>query len=155
MSNFNMLKSDVQFSVFLANRPGTLCRLVQQLADNKVNIVAISMMDGTDHRVLRLLAEDTALARDTLSKLDLSTSETTVLTSTLPNKPGAIADVIQRLDNERIQVHYAYCTVGSRNGKSLGVFKVSNLNKALQVLSERKPRRKVSATAIRGRGRRT
>ncbi len=157
MSNLNTLRSDVQFSVFLANRPGVLCHLVQQLAEHKVNIVAMSMMDGTEHRVLRLLAEEPALARDTLAGLDLSTTETTVLTSTLPNKPGAIADVIQRLDNEHIQVHYAYCTAGSRNGKSLGVFKVSNLSKALQVLSERKPRRKVSATAIRarGRGRRT
>jgi hypothetical protein len=84
-------------------------------------------------------------------------TETTVLTSTLPNNPGAVADVVQRLDNEHIQVHYAYCTAGSPNGKSLGVFKVSNLNKAVQVLSERRPQRKTSATAIRGlgRGRRT
>lgn len=153
MSNANTLTSDVQFSVFLANRPGVFCHLVQQLAEHKVNIVAMSMMDATEHRVLRMVAEEPVLARDTLATLDLPMTETTVLTSTLPNKPGAIADVVQRLDNEHIQVHYAYCTAGTRNGKSLGVFKVSNLNKAAQVLSERKPRRKISATAIRARGR--
>jgi hypothetical protein len=152
MSNVNTLRSDVQFSVFLANRPGVLSTLVQQLAEHKVNLVAMSMMDASEHRVLRMVAEQPARARDTLAALDLPTTETTVLTSTLPNKPGAVADVVQRLDNEHIQVHYAYCTVGSRNGRSLGIFKVSNLNKAIQVLSERRPRRKLSATAIRARG---
>jgi hypothetical protein len=156
MGNANTLQSDVQFSVFLANRPGVLSHLVQQFAEHKVNLVAMSMMDATEHRVLRMVAEEPALARDTLAALDLPTTETTVLTSILPNKPGAIADVVQRLDDQHIQVHYAYCTAGSRNGRSLGVFKVSNLNKAVQVLSERKPRRKTSVTAIRamGRGRR-
>lgn len=152
MNNPSVLKSDTQFSVFLANKPGVLCHVVQQLSEHKVNIVAMSMMDASEHRVLRMVAEQPALARDALAVLDLSKTETMVLTAELPNKSGAIADVVQRLDDEHIQVHYAYCTSGSRNGKSLGVFKVSNLNKAVQVLSERRPRRKSTATAIRGRG---
>jgi len=152
MSGSSAPKSDTQFSVFLANKPGILCRVVQQLSEHKVSIVAMSMMDASEHRVLRMVAEEPTLARDTLAALDLPKTETTVLTATLSNKPDAIADVVQRLDDEHIQVHYAYCTSGSRNGRSLGVFKVSNLTKAVQVLSERKPRRKTSATAIRGRG---
>jgi hypothetical protein len=152
MSNSSAPKLDTQFSVFLANRPGILCRVVQQLSERKVNIVAMSMMDASEHRVLRMVAKESALTRNTLAALDLPTTETAVLTATLSNKPDAIADVVQRLDNEHIQVHYAYCTSGSRNGRSLGVFKVSNLTKAVQVLSERKPRRKTTATAIRGRG---
>jgi hypothetical protein len=152
MGNPSALKPDTQFSVFLANKPGVLCRLVQQLSEHKVNIVAMSMMDASEHRVLRIVAEEPAMARDILAALELPKTEATVLTAALPNKPGAIADVVQRLDNEHIQVDYAYCTSGSQQGRSLGVFKVSNLNKAIQVLSERKPRRKTTATAIRGRG---
>lgn len=156
MSSTNPLKTETQFSVFLANKPGVLSQLVQELAHNRINIVAISMMDATEHGVLRLVAEDAGATRDTLSALDLPRTETTVLIATLSNKPGALADIVERLDQEHIQVHYAYCTAGARNGKTLGVFKVSSLNKAVQVLSDRKPRRKTSATAIRatGRGRR-
>ena len=87
--------------------------------------------------------------RAALSALDLPKAETTVLTATLPNRPGALADVVERLDQEHVHVNYAYCTTGSPNGRTLGVFKVTNLNKAVQVLSERKPRRKTAATAIR------
>jgi hypothetical protein len=156
MSGASSLKTDTQFSVFLASKPGELCQLVQQLAARKINIIAMSMMDATEHGVLRLVVENPGDTRDTLGVLDLPRAETTVLTATLPNKPGALADVVERLDQEHVQVHYAYCTTGVRNGKSLGIFKVSNLNKAVQVLSERKPRRKTTATTIRknGRGRR-
>jgi hypothetical protein len=113
----------------------------------------MSMMDATEHGVLRLIAEDPTAARDTLAHLDVPKTETKVLTAGLPNRPGALADVVERLDGEHIQVHYAYCTTGSRNGRTLGVFKVSNLNKAMQVLGERRPRRKTTATAISGKGR--
>jgi hypothetical protein len=152
MSSANTLKTDTQFSLFLANKPGVLCRIVQQLAENRINIVAMSMMDSTEHGVLRLVAEDAGYTRDTLGTLNVPRTETTVLTATLPNKPGALADVVERLDDEHVQVQYAYCTTGSRNGKTLGVFKVSNLNKALQVLSDRRPRRKTTATSIRVNG---
>jgi hypothetical protein len=158
MSSASTLKTDTQFSVFLPNKPGELCQLVQQLAARRVNIVAMSLMDATEHGVLRLVAENAHDARETLGAIDLPKSETSVLTATLPNKPGALSDVVERLDQEHVQVHYAYCTTGARNGRSLGVFKVSNLSKAMQVLSERKPRRKTNAVAIRkkdGRGRRT
>ncbi|MFQ5806070.1 MAG: amino acid-binding protein [Phycisphaerae bacterium] len=156
MSSANSLKAVTQFSVFLANKPGELCQVVRRLAASKINIVAMSMMDATEHGVLRLVVEDPSGIRETLGALNLPRTETTVLTATLPNRPGALADVVERLDQEHIQVHYAYCTAGARNGKSLGVFKVSNLNKAIRVLSERKPRRSTAATAIRknGRGRR-
>lgn len=154
MSTTDNLKTDTQFSVFLANKPGVLRQVVQGLARNKINIVAVSMMDATEHGVLRLIAENAQDTRQALASLDLPKTETTVVTATLPNRPGALADVVERLDEAHIHVHYAYCTAGAHGGKTLGVFKVSNLGKAVQVLSERKPRRKQADTAIRANSRR-
>ena len=144
----NAIRSDTQFSVFLVNKPGILARVCQQLADDKVNILALSMMDTTEHGVLRLVVEDPKRARATLSDLDVPTAETQVLVTTMPNHPGALADVVERLSVAHVNVNYAYCTAGAPAGKSLGVFRVSDLNKAVNVLSERKPRRKES-TAVR------
>jgi len=141
MSTTDSPKTDTQFSVFLANKPGVLCQVVRELARNKINILAMSMMDATEHGVLRLVAENGDNARQALGRLDLPMTETTVVTATLPNRPGALADVVERLDAAHIKVHYAYCTIGARHGKALGIFKVSNVAKAVRVLSERKPRR--------------
>jgi hypothetical protein len=100
------------------------------------------MMDSTEHGVLRLVCERPSRVREALSDFDLHHSEQTVLTVTLPNRPGALADVVERLASQHIEVSYAYCTAGAPGGKTIGVFKVSNPQKAIQVLEERKVRRR-------------
>ena len=149
----NAIRNETQFSVFLVNKPGILARVCQRLADDKVNILALSMMDATEHGVLRVVVEDPPKARETLSDLDVPTAETQVLVTTLSNKPGALADVVERLSTAHVNVNYAYCTTGAPGGRSLGVFRVSDLNKAVHVLEERKPRRKETTLAVRANGR--
>ncbi len=148
------VRSDTQFSVFLVNKPGILARVCHHLAESKINILALSMMDSTEHGVLRLVATDASKCREALGSLDLPTTETPVMLATMPNRPGALADVVERLSIGRINVNYAYCTTGSANGKTIGIFRVSDMKKAQKVLSERKPVRK-EATVLRttGRGR--
>ena len=143
------IRSETQFSVFLVNKPGILARVCQRLADDKVNIAALSMMDSTEHGVLRLVVEDPQAARNSLAAMDLPTAETQVLVTVLPNRPGALADVVERLSVGHVNVNYAYCTAGAPAGKSLGVFRVSDLNRAVTVLSERKPRRKAPVMTAR------
>jgi len=82
MSAENGVHTDTQFSIFLINRPGVLSRVVQKLAKDKINIVALSMMDSTEHGVLRLVVEDPAKARACLAELDLPKQETTILAAT-------------------------------------------------------------------------
>jgi hypothetical protein len=146
----NGIKNETQFSVFLVNKPGILARVCQRLAEDRVNILALSMMDSTEHGVLRMIVEDPARARQSLAELDVPTTESQVLTATLPNRPGSLADVVERLSVAHINVNYAYCTTGAPGGKSLGVFRVSDLKKAVNVLQERRPRRKLPPTAVRG-----
>jgi hypothetical protein len=154
MLDHEAVKTETQFSVFLVNKPGVLARVVQSLADQKINIVALSMMDSTEHGVLRLVVSQPQQAREALSNLDVHKTETTVLLAALPNRPGALADMMERLALEHINVHYAYCTTGASGGKTIGVFKVSDQNKAIQVLSERKPRRKTTLSTPRAAPRR-
>jgi len=152
MSSENGLRTDVQFSVFLVNKPGILSRVVQHLADSKINIVALSIMESTEHGVLRLVVEEPDKARQALATLDVHKTETNVLTATLPNRPGALADVVERLARDHINVHYAYCTTGASGGKTLGIFKVSDHNKAMTLLTTRTPRRKRETSAVRRAG---
>lgn len=149
MKHENGLGTGTQFSVFLANKPTVLAQVCQQLADEKINILALSMMDSTEHGVLRLVAAEPKRVRETLAALNVPTAEATVLTMTLPNRPGAMADVVERLSVSHVTVNYAYCTTGVRNGKALGIFCVSDIKKAEKVLGERRPRRKTPAGNLR------
>jgi len=151
-ANDQGIRTETQFSVFLVNKPGMLARVCQRLADDKVNVLAVSMMDSTEHGVLRMVTEDPPRTRASLATLDVPTTETPVLLVSLPNRPGALADVVERLASAHVTVNYAYCTAGAPGGKSFGIFKVTDVPKATGVLAERKPKRKL-APAVRADGR--
>lgn len=136
------MRMDTQFSVFLANKPGILARVCRQLADDKVNIVAMCLMDSTEHGVLRLVTADMAQTRQALRSLNLPTSESKVLVATLPNRPGALSDVVERLGAGHVSVNYAYVTTGAPGGKTIGILSVSDPAKATKILSERTARRR-------------
>ena len=130
------VKPSTQFSVFLVNKPGVLAQVTSALADAKVNLVAVTLVDSQEHGVLRMVAEKPEQARDVLKKLNLPMTETEVLCVDLPNRPGALADVATQLGREHININYAYVTSGAPGGRTTGVFKVADQAKALHVLKK-------------------
>ena len=57
-----------QISVFLENKAGELSEITKILADNNVNLRAISIAETTDYGVLRLIADDAEHAAKVLMK---------------------------------------------------------------------------------------
>lgn len=125
---------DTQFSIFMVNKPGILAQLLNVLAEEKVNIVAMTMMDSVEHGVMRLVGTKAASIRDILMKLNMQFSEAQVLCVNLPNKAGAFADVTNKLSKAHINISYAYCTAGARGGRTTGVLKVADVKKAIKIL---------------------
>ena len=125
-----------QFSVFLVNKPGVLAQVTGALADAKINIIAMTLVDSQEHGVLRIVAEKPEEARAVLTKLNLPMTETEVLCVDLPNRPGALADVATLLGKNHININYAYVTSGAPGGRTTGVFKVADHTKAVHVLKK-------------------
>ncbi len=128
------METCIQFSVFLANKPGVLSQIFRELARAKINITNLAMMDSTEHGVLRLIVDDPPAARTVLGRLNVPFNETDVLTVELPNRPGAAADLCDRLAGAHINVGYLYCTSGVRGGRTVVVIKVPDIKKAAKVL---------------------
>jgi hypothetical protein len=124
----------IQFSVFLVNKPGILAQVTRALAEEKINVVAMTLVDSQEHGVLRVVAEDPAAARDVLKKLNLPMTETDVLSLDLSNNPGALADVAQLLGQNHVNINYAYCTSGAPGGRTTGIFKTADPAKATKLL---------------------
>jgi UTP:GlnB (protein PII) uridylyltransferase len=55
-----------------------------------------------------------------------------VLAVTMPNRPGALADVCEKLSANRVQISYLYSTTGAPGGKAIGIFKVQSADKAIK-----------------------
>ena len=62
-----------QLSVFLENKPGTLSKLTQVLANNKINMKAMSLADTYDFGIARIITEDINSCADILRQNNLCT----------------------------------------------------------------------------------
>jgi hypothetical protein len=131
-----------QMTIFLENKPGRLAQVLSELAREKINVIALSVMDRHEHGVLRMVTEDETRAAKAVAGIDAPFTQSDVLAVELRNQPGALAHVCETLASAHIGIDYAYCSSGGRNGKVTGIFKVSNLEKAQRLLAESpKPRR--------------
>jgi len=141
------MNKQVQFSVFLVNKPGVLTQIFRELGKAKVNVEALAMMDTTEHGVLRLTVDDSTGARKVFGRLNIPVSEAEVLCVELPNRPGAGADLCERLASAHMNIGYLYCTGGTAGGpagmKTNVVLKVPDIKKAMKVLEERPQRREM------------
>jgi hypothetical protein len=126
--------TQTQFSIFLVNKPGVLAQVTHALAEEKVNVVAMTLVDSQEHGVLRIVTANADSSRKVLAKLNLPMTETDVLCLDLSNRPGALADVASVLGDNHININYAYCTSGAPGGRTTGIFKVADPTKATRVL---------------------
>jgi hypothetical protein len=120
----------------MVNKPGMLAKALGEFARERVNIVAITMMDSAEHGVMRVVFEESKKAREILTRLNMPYSETDVLCVNLANKSGALATVAEKLAKGHINISYAYCTAGARGGRTTGVLKVSDVKKAMRLLED-------------------
>ncbi len=138
------MATHTQFSVFLVNRPVVLTQVCRALAEAKVNIIALTMMDAMEHGVMRIVSSDVERARDALQQMNFTFTEATVLAVEMSNKPGAAADVCEKLASAKCNISYMYCSTSGAGGKAIGIFKVANMEKARKALeSKRKNNRDI------------
>ena len=128
------MRVETQFSVFLVNQPGVLAQVMSGLARARVNVTALTLVDSSEHGVLRLVCADVAKARAVLGRAHDSVAETEVLVLELNNEPGTFAAAAGKLADAHVNINYAYSSGGAPGGRTTAIFKVADMKKALHVL---------------------
>lgn len=131
-----------QFSVRLVNKPGRLSSVLSGLAREKVDLVALSVMDAGERSTLRFVPDDPALARSALETLQTEFETADVLVVEISGRNGAFRHICERLASEHLNVDYAYgsCSQLGGRGQTCAVVKVNDLAKAQRVLGEARAR---------------
>jgi hypothetical protein len=124
-----------QLAIFLDNRPGTLARVADALAEAKINIYAISTSDTVDHMVIRLVVNDYRKALLVFEEHGTLVVEDDVLMVEGSNKPGSLSKIAHKLAGAKINIEYAYSATHPDEKKGLLILRVTDAKKALKVLN--------------------
>ena len=125
-----------QISVFVENKQGMLVETVRTLAENGINIRAMSIADTKDFGILRMITSDNAKTKEILSS-ETVVNTTEVIAVKMADKPGALYKVIDILSQANINIEYMYAFTASEELGAYVVFRVDDVAQAQAILDEK------------------
>jgi len=123
-----------QISVFLENRAGQFAEITTVLADNGIDLRAISIAETADYGILRMIVDNAEKATAILMQHGYLLSMTPVLVIAVSDQPGGIAPVLATLAEGNIDIEYMYSLFTHIEGKAYIVFRVAETEKFISLL---------------------
>lgn len=125
-----------QVSVFLENKQGRLRDVLKLLADNKLDIRALTIAETSDYGVLRLIVDDTDKAVNVLRENNFRVNMTDVIVIEIQDVSGSMYSFVDMLYKHNINVEYAHTSTQSSVGKSAFVIRVNEdkMDEALEII---------------------
>lgn len=115
-----------QISVFLENRAGQLSEITAMLAEDNIDIRAISIAETTDYGLVRMIVDDCKKASDSLLKHGNVLSMTPVLAVEVPDRPAGLAQLLKVFEEHHINIEYMYSLFTHREGMAYMVIKTDD-----------------------------
>ena len=121
-----------QLSVFLENKQGRMCAAADVLAQNNINIRALSLADTSEFGILRLIVDKPEEGKKILTEAGLVVRVTDVLSLTMDDTPGGTLGVLRLLSESGIGVEYMYAFAGKSG--AVMIIQAEDLEAAEEIL---------------------
>lgn len=122
-----------QLEIYLENKSGRLADISRALAENAINIRALSLADTADSGVLRLVVNDTTKAQQVLTENGFTIALTEVLAVEVPDKPGALDCILQMAAKGGLNVEYLYAFSKKSGESGMLLFRFDDQDAAVEV----------------------
>ena len=123
-----------QISIFVDNKPGILGKVTQFLADNNIDLRALSIADAADFGVVRFITSDVERAQEILNKEEYLSKVNHVLAVSVDDTPGGLSKLATLLGENGINIEYLYAFVLPSKTKACVVLRVESNKRAEEVL---------------------
>ena len=113
-----------QFTISVDNQPGAVAGIAKTLGDAKVNILSLlGTAQGTAGTV-QIVVDDARRAKKALDAARIAHAETPAEQYELPNKPGALAQSLQKLARKGVNLNSVHATAAKGGKKAVVVYTV-------------------------------
>ena len=125
-----------ELAIRMEDRPGTLGKVCQVLADRGVNILAFQSNPSEGKTLVRLVVDNLTIAKTVLDGESLTYTETEVAQIKLPHRPGELARAASRLGEANININYAYTGIEPGTNAPILIFGVAEVSRAAAILDQ-------------------
>ena len=125
-----------QLTVFVENKQGAMVSITETLAENNVNLRALSIAETESFGILRLIVKDEETAVKTLKEKDYLIKVTDVVGVKIGDAPGKLSAALDVLDKAGINVEYLYAFMARTEKHAYVVLRVENNDAAEKALED-------------------
>ena len=125
-----------QLTVFAENRRGCVAEITELLAQNGINLRAVSIADTKDFGIIRMITETPEKALELLKSHDITGSITEVIGVNMPHRPGSLSEVLSVLSAAGLDIEYLYAFLSGCESSATLALRVNDNEKAVSVLEK-------------------
>ncbi len=125
-----------QISVFLENKSGQLLKIVDVLAQNDIDLRALSIAEAQDYGVLRIIVDKPDETLALLRQQEWLCTSTEVLAVMVPDEPGSLMKILTVLADNDVNMVYTYAFLSGTQGKACIVLRVDDNAAAEKLLRD-------------------
>ena len=115
-----------QLTVFVQNSKGTIVSVTDTLAKNNINLRALSIAETKDFGILRLIVNDTDVAKKILAEDGYLIKTIDVIGVKIGDEPGKLTSALAVLDKASINVEYLYAFMARTEKHAYVVLRVED-----------------------------
>ena len=123
-----------QISIFMENKSGRLAEVTAALSEAGIAVKAMILADLSDFGVLRMLTDDPQKAKDHLKHQGFVVNSASVFTVDFDLDSKGIHQVLESLNQAKINVEYMYAFTDMVKNKMTMVFMVDDPIKASELI---------------------
>ena len=123
-----------QLTIFVENKKGALVDITKTLADNNVNLRALSIADTQDFGILRLIVDNNDVATKALQEAGYLIKTTDVVGVKIGDQPGKLSKALEVLDKADINMEYLYAFMARTEKHAYVVLRVADNDAAEKAL---------------------
>ena len=113
-----------QFTIAVDNQPGAVAGIAKALGNAKVNILSLLGTAGGTVGTVQVVVDDARRAKKALDAARIAYTETPAEQYDLPNKPGALAQSLEKLAAKGVNLNSIHATAAKGGKKAVVVYTV-------------------------------
>lgn len=115
-----------QLTVFVPNKKGAMVAVTGILAENNINMRALSIAETEDFGILRLIVNDEKAAEEVLQSQGYLIKTVDVAGVKISDEPGRLTEALDVLDKADINVEYLYAFMARTEKHAYVVLRVED-----------------------------